>query len=174
MDTLQPQVFGALIGASVTFVVSIVVLIFTNRGHDKRQKLQHKHEHKVSMERFYSEKIEDIYLSFSRWERSFGSIYVSLIGYVKGELSESDAYSLFKNLGESGNIDKVEMLISLYFPWLLTIYKDVMAERYKIVKYFPPSRSLIGDYAGYCIAQQSFEKRSGEFKEALKEEIKKL
>ena len=94
MQSLQPQVFGALVGASVTLIVSIVVLIFTNRGHNKRQKLQHKHELEVTMARLLREKIEDIYLSFSKWETKFGSIYLGLIGYVKGELSENDAYGI--------------------------------------------------------------------------------
>jgi|SRR4030043_749023 len=174
MQSLQPQVFGALVGASVTLIVSIVVLIFTNRGHNKRQKLQHKHELEVTMARLLREKIEDIYLSFSKWETKFGSIYLGLIGYVKGELSENDAYGMFKSQGESGYIAKVEMLISLYFPCLISKYENVMIERGKVVKYFPPNQSLIGDYKGYCGAQQSFENRAIEFKKALKEEIDKL
>jgi hypothetical protein len=174
MQTLEPQVSGALIGASVTFIVSIVVLIFTNMGNAKRQRLQHEHEHEAAMATLYREKLEDIYMSFLEWERMFGSIYVSLIGYVKGELSEKDAYSMFKNQGTSGNIGKVEMLISLYYPELNSKYKSVMAERGKIVKYFPPNQSLIGDYSGYCTTQKSFEKSAVEFKEALKEQIDKL
>ncbi len=175
MQSLHPQVFGALIGASVTFIVGIVVLIFTNKGHNNRQKLQHKHELEVIMARLLREKIEDIYLSFSRWETSFEAIYVGLIGYVKGELSENDAYALLlKNPGESGYKEKVEMLISLYFPWLISKYENIMIERSKVVKYFPPNQSLIGDFKGFCGTQQSFEKRAIEFKKALKEEIDKL
>jgi len=174
MQTLEPQIFGALIGASVTFIVSIVVLIFTNMGHAKRQKLQHKHEHETAMATLYRNKLEDIYTSFLKWERMFGSIYVSLIGYVKGELSEKDAFSMFKNHGTSGNIDKVEMLISLYYPELKYKYKSVMAARGRIVKYFPPNQSLIGDYSGYCTTQQFFEESAVEFKEALKDQIAKL
>jgi hypothetical protein len=174
MASLEPQILGALIGASVTFVVSIVVLIFTNRSHDKRQQLQHKHENEIAMAKFYREKIEDIYMSFSTWQRKFGAIYIGLIGYVKGELSENDAYGMFNNLGESDSINKVEMLISLYFPRLISQYKTVMDQRGKIVEYFPPNRSLIGEYSGYCSDQQSFEKKAIKFKEALKEEIDKL
>ena len=174
MQSLQPQVFGAMIGASVTFIVGIAVLIFTNRGHNKRQKLQHKHELDVAMASLLREKIEDIYLSFSKWERNFGAMYVGLIGYVKGELSENDAYGLYKNIGEFGNIDKVEMLISLYFPLLISNYMNVMNERGKVVKYFPPNQALVGDYKGYCSAQQSFEQSTIEFKNKLKEKIDKL
>lgn len=174
MQSLQPQIFGALIGASATLIVSMVVLIFTNRGHNKRQKLQHKHELDVTMVNLLREKIEDIYLSFSNWERNFGGIYVGLIGYVKGEISENDAYGLYKNVGEGGHLAKVEMLISLYFPCLISTFENVMIERGKVVKYFPPNQSLIGDYKGYYGTQQSFEKSALEFKKTLKEEIDKL
>jgi biopolymer transport protein ExbB/TolQ len=44
MAELPPQIFGAIIGASVSLMAAIVVLIFTNKGHDKRQKYQHDHE----------------------------------------------------------------------------------------------------------------------------------
>lgn len=174
MESLQPQVFGALIGASVTFIVSIAVLIFTNRGHDKRQRLQHRHEREATMDSLHRSRIEDLYLSFSKWQKTFAAIYLGLIVYVKGELFEKDAYGLFKSHGESGHMDKVEMLISLYFSCLTSKYDDVMLERGKVVKYFPPNQSLIGDYAGYCVAQKAFEKRATEFKLALKEEIDKL
>jgi|GEM_PF-2221486 len=173
MQSLQPQVFGAIIGASVTLIVSIIVLIFTNRGHNNRQKLQHKHELEVIRARLLREKIEDIYLSFSNWETHFAAIYCGLIVYVKGEISEDDAYDLLiKNPGESGHIEKVEMLISLYFPWLIEQFEKVMIERGKVIKYFPQNQSLVGDFKGYCNSQQSFEKSARDFRKALKEEIK--
>lgn len=180
MESLQPQGFGVLIGASVTFIASIIVLIFTNRGHDKRQKLQHYHENAISKARFYREKIEDTYLSFSKWERNFVAMYVGLLVYVKGEVSEKDAFDLIKmnqtNQIEFGNNrDKVEMLITLYFPCLIPQFENVMIEREKVAQYFPQrNESLIGDYAGYCAAQISFEEKSKEFKEALKSELNKF
>jgi hypothetical protein len=175
MQSLNPQIFGAIIGAAVTMIISIVVLIFTNRGHNNRQALQHKHELEVIKTKLIREKIENIYLSFSKWETYFASIYVGFIGYVKGQISENEAYDLLiKHPGESGQLAEVEMLICLYFPRLISKFENVMTERSKVTKYFPPNQCLVEDYKKYFSAQQSFEKSAEEFKQALKEEIDKL
>lgn len=178
MENIEPQLLGVLIGSSVTLFASIVVLIFTNKGHNKRQIIQHQHELKISDARFYREKIEDIYLSFSYWDRNFVSLYLGFIGYVKGELSEKEASDFAMKHGdnESGNhLDKVEMFIALYFPNLNSKFQEIMNARSDVIKYFPFSRpSLVGNISDYYAAQKNFEKKVMEFKDELKAEINNL
>lgn len=175
MSSLPPQVIGALIGAIVTATIGVLVMIFTNMGHNQRQKLQHQHELTIANRDFLKGKIEDIYLSFSKWETNFAGVYVGLIGYVKGEVSEKDAYELIqKQAGAPGLHEKVQMLLSLYFPHLLDAYEDVRSERGEVVAFFPSSKQPAGRVKEYYASQENFESTTQKFRMRLTEEINKL
>lgn len=177
-ETLHPQVLGASIGALITAMVGIAAFWFTNYGHNKRQQIQHQHEHRISREKFLKEKIEDIYLSFSNWDRNFSSCYLGMIGYVKGEMHETDALEF---INRNGNIrygeylDKVEMLLTLYFPHLLEEFKGVMEQRSQITKFFPIGKSSqTGNISSFYATQENYENQVEKFKKALQAEIESL
>lgn len=168
----DPRVIGAAIGAIGTLIVGITVLIFTNRGHNNRMSSQHLHERKLEHQKHLREKIEQTYLSFSRWETYFGSVYVAMTGYVKGEMSGESAFKLLKNDSVSGGqMEQTKMLVALYFPDLQSKIGEVSKARSEVVKYFPTFSEETGDIDGFFSAQLLFEKRASEFKDMLVSEL---
>ena len=174
MNEIAPQVVGAIIGATVSMIVTIVVMWFTNNGHNKRQKEQHKHEFEQENLIHRREKLEECYLSFSKWQTYFGGMYVGMIGYVKRDMPEVKAYELGKGSSAVGSNEQVGMIISLYFPNLMESYKAVHVARGEIVKFFPPNSVGLGDVSGFYQAQENFEAKADAFKAAMCEELKKM
>lgn len=174
MKDLSPQILGAIIGASISLITALIVLIFTNAGHNKRQSRQHTHEKEIEATRHLKSKLEECYVSFSKWETYFASMYVGMIGYVKGEMSEERSYELGKKRSQNGANEQVEMIISLYFPGLKEKYNAMRKARGAIVKFFPPNGNKNGDLNSYYRAQENFEQKARELKDAMADEIKNL
>ncbi|MCP8899866.1 hypothetical protein [Gilvimarinus xylanilyticus] len=167
MKELPPQILGAIIGALVSMVIAAVVMMFTNSGHNKRQKAQHDHEVKQESLKHRRQKLEECYLSFSKWQSYFGSIYIGMIGYVKGQVPEERAYEIVKDSSVAGFLEQVEMIISLYYPNLMDSYKAAHSARGHIVQFFPPNSIEVGGLPRFYQAQENFEKKAEEFKEAM-------
>jgi len=174
MKSLDPTIIGALVGGIGSFVVAIVVFILSNRSQDKRLRRQHKHELDLEEKKHRREKLEEAYLAFSNWETLFAGIYVGMIGYVRGEMSEDSAYQLARRSSAAGSNEQVAMLIALYFPKLQSTYEAVRAARGDVVKYFPPNVEMQGDLAGFYRVQERFEALTQQLKDAMKSEIDSL
>lgn len=113
-------------------------------------------------------------MSFSRWQTYFGGIYVGMIGYVKGQLPEQRAYELAKASSAAGSLEQVEMIISVYCPNLMDSYKSVHYARGKVVQFCPPNSTEMGALRKFYKAQEDFEQKAEEFKEAMGAELNKL
>jgi len=174
MSDISPQILGAIIGATISLIAAVNVLIFTNRGHNKRQTSQHAHEQSKEDRKYRQAKLEECYLSFSRWQNYFAGIYVGMIGYVKGDLTEEKAYELAGRKTQSGSKEQAEMIIELYFPNLKEKYRATQTARGKIVKYFPPNSKNLGDLKSFYAAQEAFEVAAQQFKDAIRIELENL
>lgn len=174
MNSISPQILGAMIGASISLIAALIVLIFTNKGHDRRQATQHAHEQNKEDKKHRQAKLEDCYLAFSKWENYFAGIYVGMIGYVKGDFTEETAYKLLKQKTQGGSKEQAEMIINLYFPNLKEKYDATQSARGEIVKYFPPNPKGIGGLKGFYSAQENFEAAAQQLKEAIRIELENL
>jgi len=174
MSSISPQILWTMIGALISLVAAIIVLIFTNISHDKRQAAQHAYEQKKEDKRHRQAKLEDCYLAFSKWENYFAGIYIGMIGYVKGDFTEETAYKLVNRKSQAGSKEQAEMIINLYFPHLEEKYKATQSARGEIVKYFPPNPNGVGDLKDYYGTQEKFEATTQQFKEAIRIELENL
>ncbi|PMR73563.1 hypothetical protein [Billgrantia endophytica] len=174
MNSISPQILGAIIGASISLVAAVIVLIFTNKAHDRRQAAQHAYEQDKENKRHRQAKLEDCYLAFSRWEICFAGIYIGMIGYVKGDFTEERAYEIVKLKTQGGSKEQAEMIINLHFPNLKEKYDATQSARGEIVKYFPPNPKGSGGLKGFYSAQEKFEAAAQQLKEAIRIELENL
>ena len=174
MKDLDPTIIGALLGGLGSFLVALVVFVLSNRSQDRRLSSQHKHELDLERKQHRREKLEQAYLAFSNWETNFAGVYVGMIGYVKGEMSEDSAFQLAGRSSAKGSNEQVAMLIALYFPKLQSTFDQVRSARGNIVKYFPPNADGRGDLISFYHAQELFEAKAQELKDAMKSEIDAL
>lgn len=78
------------------------------------------------------ERLEELFIRLSQWIKSFSIYSLNFRHAMQGKLSLNDVYDMMENIStkeEKDNLDKIEMIIGVYFPALQTNYDDLMSCR---------------------------------------------
>jgi hypothetical protein len=123
LKAIPKDVFGALatvIGGVLAGVVAVVVMIFNNRATTQRLRLQLVHDREAQRHTLLREKLEDLYITSSKWFVSLDSYFQSFRIAMREETPQDKTVELFHSYVSDQNDDRQRtgMLIELYFPQL--------------------------------------------------------
>ena len=168
---LSPQVLVALATALLTAVVTLTSVFLTNLGQRKTDKAKFERNKEAERIVFKREKLEELYLLFSKWDADMVSLSYFYLQVITGKAQEEDALvSARKNqLSEKDYLQRILMMVNLYFPELKDHFDGVLGARENVWSFcsgvFPPGAG-VEDFIG---AQEEFRKAGKNFMQKIAE-----
>ena len=122
-------VVAAISGALVTGVITVLTVLITNKGNNRRLDIQHSFELTKLRKDRLTTKGEELYSLLTRWEENFGARFVSLHSVMKNSLTYDDALDLQARQVKEIDHEKIHMTIAVYFQNLQPYYDAVLKLR---------------------------------------------
>ena len=131
------------------------------------------------------EKLEELFICISQWIKSFGIFSLNYRGAMQGKLSLKEVYELMSKIAgsnEKDNLEKIEMIIGIYFPNLQSNYDELMSCRAytnKVITKFESKAEISGIAEGEFVKEldaelQKLDKVELDFKAAIFREANTL
>jgi hypothetical protein len=171
LDSVSPQILVALGTALLTAAVTLTSIFLTNLGQRKTEEAKFERSKEAERTVFKREKLEELYLLFSKWDADMVTLGYLYLPVITGEAVEEEALvSANKNqLSEKDYLQRILMMVNLYFPELKDDFDEVLGARENIwpffSKHFPPGAGL----EDFIKAQEEFRKIGKSFMEKIAE-----
>ena len=171
LNSISPQVFVALATALLTAAVTLISVFLTNLSQRKTEEAKFERNKEAEYTVFKREKLEELYLLFSKWDADLVSLSYFYLSVMTGEAQEEDALvSAKKNqLSEKDYLQRILMMVNLYFPELKDYFDEVLDARENVWQFcsetFPPGTGA----EDLIQAQEEFRKTGKNFMERIAE-----
>ncbi|WP_100658791.1 hypothetical protein [Alteromonas flava] len=162
----------ALGAAIISAVAAISGVYFTNRGHEKRLRIQFENDTKIRETERKVKKLEEMFILFQRWEMDVSCLALTFIPVYEGECSASEAKadSALNRLQEKGDYQKFQAILNLHFPELKDEFWKVMHKRGEVMKFCRFNVEVNSERLKLFIsAQKDFENQTAEFRSHMSE-----
>lgn len=176
ISSISPQVLVVFATALLTAVVTLTSIYLTNLSQRKTEEAKFERNKEAERTNFKREKLEELYILFSKWDADMVSLSYFYLRVMTGEAQEEDALvSASKNqLSEKDYFQRILMMINLYFPELKDYFDEVLDTRENVWSFcsevFPPGtgpEDLIRAQEEFRKAGKNFMQRIAEFTHAL-------
>ncbi|MCG3657940.1 hypothetical protein [Aliarcobacter butzleri] len=157
---------NSIIGSIIALISVYLGFILNSKNEEKR----HKRE-ELKLKR---EKLEQLYFYYLKWEDNFSSIYLQHAFFYNGSISHKELVERSKEYDKDvpDMYKKFQITMNLYFPELQTEYNKVDKGRANVVKFFDKKETYTLNE--FISAQESFEKISKDFIQAIIKETKRI
>jgi hypothetical protein len=168
MDVNIKDVAVIVSGAITAFSTLCAVLItnyFNYRSLKTNLELT-KEQNKIQLK---SQKIEDLYLLFEKWQVTLSSMYLLHLRVFYNKLTFEQAQELTRepNTLETGDFQRISMLLNIHFPELLVLYKSVNIARKELVPFLSDPKETKLTAQSFIEKQEGFEEQCRIFKEKM-------
>ncbi|BAV33754.1 hypothetical protein SCL_1443 [Sulfuricaulis limicola] len=171
LNSVSPQVLVALVTALLTAAVTLASVFLTNLNQRKTEEAKFERNKEAEHTVFKREKLEELYLLFSKWDADLMSLSYFYLSVMTGEAQEEDALvSASKNqLSEKDCLQKILMMVNLYFPELKDSFNEVLDARENVWQFcskaLPPGTGA----EDFIQTQEEFRKTGKNFMEKIAE-----
>lgn len=171
LDSISPQILVALATAILTAAVTLASVFLANIGHRKTEEAKFERSKEAEHAVFKREKLEELYLLYSKWDADMAAMGYIFLPVMTGEAREDEALlSASKNqLSEKDYLQRILMMINLYFPDFKDDFDEVLAAREKVWPYFSQSLPPGTRVEDFIQAQENFRMVGKYFKQKLAE-----
>lgn len=171
IDSVSPQILVALVTALLTAAVTLASVFLANLGQRRTEEAKFERSKEAEHAVFKREKLEALYLLFSKWDADMAALGYIFLPVITGEVREEEALlSASKNqLSEKDYLQRILMMVDLYFPNLKDDFDKVLDAREKVWPYFSeklPPEIRVEDFIQ---AQENFRMVGKNFKQKLAE-----
>ncbi len=137
LDSDSPQIL-VLVTAILTAVVALASVFIANMGQRKIEEAKFKRIKESEYAVFKREKLEELYLLYSKWDADMAAMGYIFLPVITGEVSEEEALiRANKNqMSEKDYLQRILMMVNLYFPGLKDDFDQVLDAREKVWPYF--------------------------------------
>lgn len=170
MDGFEIKDYSAIVSGIITAFSTLSAVLITNYFHlrHSKQSLDVTHERDRTQRKL--EKIEEFYLLFERWEINLSNIYLYHLRAYRKRLTYSQVLEATSKKDNflPADAQKLQMLLNIYIPELISEYEKVDSARSKIVPYImddPEHNGLSAE--GFVKLQEDFEITCKIFKEKI-------
>lgn len=134
LNSIFPQILVALVTAILTAAVTLTSVFLTNLNQRKVEEAKFKRNNEAARANLKREKLEELYLLFSKWDADMMSLVFSYLQVITGKIREEDALvGASKNqMSEKDFLQRITMMINLYFPEIKNDFDGVLDARESI------------------------------------------
>ena len=135
MAGLSPELWGAIVGGTFTFTVTVIGILIQGRQSMKVTKMNFDHEDRVSTETRRRKNLEELLVALKQWVEALTIEDMNYRKVMDGVLTYDQALDLTIQNGGSIRYDhnRIETLIALYFPRLEDTFRKVRAVQDQIM-----------------------------------------
>lgn len=110
---------------------TLIGVCASNKANDARQIRQFNNDRETKRRELVTGKLEDLYILFRQWNNNTQSCYADYIIFTQQSSNLLEALNKATDSLEKyrGDLNRIEMLINLYFPFLKPDYKKVVEAR---------------------------------------------
>lgn len=173
MDQIPWTIITAFISASA----ALIAVYISNKAHENRMELQAEIEKDIRSQEFKRAKLEEMYNLFQKWEVDISVIYLNFLHVYHGKASFNEVEDVCnKNkLQESGDYQKFQTILNLYFQDCKNEFEKVMEKRKNVLSYCSRNSDFNqSEISAFCLAQEEFETSSAKFKSFLADKAKSI
>jgi len=123
------QAITALAGVFLGSVFTLIGVWINNKENTKRLKLQFKHEEKIRQKTLEREYLEELYVISDKYFNTLISHFLPYRTVMKGELTFNEALDLNIDTKLNFDVQRVSMIIHMYFPKLENSYDEILKVR---------------------------------------------
>lgn len=136
-SSISPQILVALASALLAAAVTLASVYLTNLNNRKTEEAKFARNQKAERENFKREKLEELYLLFSKWDADLAATGYFYIQAMNGVMSEEDALiGASKNqISEKDYLQRITMIIELYYSELNNDFDTVLDSRGKVASF---------------------------------------
>jgi hypothetical protein len=181
---VDPVITGSLVGAAVVGVLSILATHLSQRHAERLLSEQHDFQRSEQRDQVLRARGEELYAMSEGLGKAVFIAHFPLYAVMRGEMSYSSFYGLFKENMASNTYDhnRFEMLVDVYFPTTRAAYdemqnalrahNDVVA-RHRLA--YKEGKGSGGEFRKpFREADEAFQKAQNAFSRAVLTEIKKI
>ena len=171
LNSVSPQILVALVTALLTAAVTLTSVFLSNLSQRKTEEAKFERNKAAERTVFKREKLEELYFLFSKWDADLVTLSYLYLPVMTGEAREEDALvSADKNkISEKDYLQRILMMVNLYFPELKDSFDEVLGARENIWKFFskifPPGTGN----EDFIQAQEEFRKSGKNFMQKIAE-----
>ncbi len=127
MISLSPELWGAVIGGTFTFAVTLIGVLIQGRQSIKLARIRLDHDDRASAEAHRRENLEELIVALKQWIEALVGEHMFYIRVMEGVLTYNQALDLtIKHAGDMKyDHNRFETLIALYFPKLTDPFLSV-------------------------------------------------
>jgi len=169
INSISPQVLVALATALLTAAVTLLSVFLTSRSQRKNEEAKFERDNKAKRSIFKREKLEELYLLFSKWDADLVTLSYLYIQVITGKAQEEEVLlRANKNqLSQKDYLQRILMMIHLYFPEFKEYFDEVLETRENIWSFcseaFPPGATP----EDLIHAQEEFRKTAKKFMQKI-------
>lgn len=136
-SSISLQILVPLASAILAAAVALLGVHLTNLNNRRTEEDRFARNHKAEREIFKRQKLEELYLLFSKWDADLLQLGYLYHNAIRGEISEEKALLYAHNNKISGKDDlqRITMLLDLYFSQLRTDFDTVLDSRGKVLSF---------------------------------------
>jgi len=123
------QAIMALTGVFIGSIFTLIGVWINNKENTKRLKLQFAHEEKVKQDTLRREYLEELYIISDKYFNALTSHFIPYRTVMKGELTFNEALDLDIDRDLNFDVQRVPMIIHIYFPNLENSYNEILKIR---------------------------------------------
>lgn len=171
LNSVSPQILVALVTALLTAAVTLTSVFLTNLSQRKTEEAKFVRNKETERTVFLREKLEELYLLFSKWDADLVSLSYLYLPVMTGEAQEEDALvSANKNkLSEKDYLQRILMMVNLYFPELKDYFDEVLEARENVWQFFSEAFPPGTGKEDFIQAQEEFRKTGKNFMHKIAE-----
>ncbi|WP_417499658.1 hypothetical protein [Methylophaga sp.] len=168
-SSISPQILVALASALIAAVVTLLSVYLTNINNRKNEEAKYARSQEFEREIFKRQKLEELYLLFSKWDTDLVAIGYFYIRAMNGAMSEEDALvSGSKNqISEKDYLQRITMMIDLYFSELKNDFDTVLDSREKVASFCGKPIPQGARVENLIDAMEDFRETSRDFKQSM-------
>jgi hypothetical protein len=167
---------AVIVSGAITAFSTLSAVLITNYFNYRSLKTNlelTKEQNKVELKR---QKIEDLYLLFEKWQANLSSVYLLHLRVFYNKLTLEQAQELTRKLNilETGDFQKITMLLNIHFHELLVLYKSVNIARKELVPFLSDPKETRLTAQSFIDKQEGFEDQCRIFKEKMSQLANRL
>ena len=167
MEQIELKDFVPLLTGVVTACAALLGVAITNYFSLRNARASMREQRQLRLDERRMERMEELFTAFERWEMNFSQIYLFNLRRHRGLLTSEQVFEMVAKLEvlEKGDVQRLSMLLYLYFPALSTPYTAVQDARKAIVPFL--SDRAQANPESFVVAQELFEACCEGFKQAI-------
>ena len=175
MTEIEIKDIAIIIGGAITALSTLCAVLITSRFNLKLARINIDAQTQQKNKERKIQKMEDMYLLFEKWETNLSMVYITYLRCYCGKLDYQSVIDLTKDstMLAPGDFQKLNMLMNVHFPEIVSEYKKVDDARKKMVPFLSDPRESGLNPKDFVELQEKFESVCITFKIQISQLISK-